>query len=210
MMDFSAPASRRAALAVLAGFATAALTVAAATPVFAQDAALYDAPPPEDAAFIRWLDQSADTTQFGASFAEDVRAEPAFHPISTAGLNGADVGAHYSAVTGADGTTLLIPEAARDDRSKVHLTLVNASSAPVRLVLMGQDVEVVGALESGTSAMRKVNPIAVTLGVQSLSDDSILAEFELTLRRGQDISFIAAPSGAFMVEDSFGPTIAPN
>ncbi|MDD9715258.1 alginate O-acetyltransferase AlgF [Dinoroseobacter sp. PD6] len=183
-----------------------ALTVllAAAGSVWAGDNTLYDAPPPDDAAFLRWIEPAAAPVVLGVP---DLGQEgDAFHPVSAARTDGARAGVFYTAAMGANGEVVLIEEPARADRTKVLLTLVNLSEDTVRLVLPDQEVAVVGDTSINSAAARAVNPVAVTLEVET-ADGRSLGAFEVSLRRGQNLTFVARPDGADLIENRFGATL---
>lgn len=104
------------------------------------------------------------------------------------------------------GDLVVIEEPDRLDPTKVHLTLLNLTGAPVRLVLIEQSVNVISSVSPNEAGARAVNPVAVTLTVITDEDD-VLGEFDVRLRRGQNITFIARPSGARLIENRFGSNI---
>lgn len=172
---------------------------------FAADNTLYDAPPPEDAAFLRWIEPGPAPEIYGIAA---LGAEgDAFHPVSAAATRGAQPGAYYTAARDAAGAVVVIEEPARPDRSKVQLTLVNLADAPVRLEVAGLAMVVVAETQTGTAAARAVNPVTVTLAVVT-ADGAALGRFDVSLRRGQNMTFVARPDGAQMIANRFGPTLA--
>lgn len=171
----------------------------------AADNTLYDAPPPEDAAFLRWIEPGPAPEIYGIAA---LGAEgDVFHPVSAAATSGAQPGVYYTAARDAGGAVVVIEEPARPDRSKVQLTLVNLADAPVRLEVAEPAMVVVAETETGAAAARAVNPVAVTLAVVT-ADGADLGRFEVSLRRGQNVTFVARPDGAQLIENRFGPTLA--
>ena len=178
---------------------------AGAGALHAADNTLYDAPPPEDAAFLRWIEPGLAPEIYGIAA---LGAEgDVFHPVSAAATEGAQAGVYYTAARDAEGTLVVIEEPARPDRTKVQLTLVNLAEAPVRLEVAGQDMVVVGETATGTAAARAVNPVAVALTVVT-ADGAALGQFEVSLRRGQNLTFVARAEGAELIANRFGPTLA--
>ena len=185
-------------------FLTTTALLSAAGMALANDDQLYKAPPPDDAAFIRLLDVAAPQTVFGVGI--DNKEGFAYRAVSAAKADGAVAGQFYAAVTGQDGELIIIEEPARDDTSKVHLFLVNLSGAPVRVELDGRDVQVIGDTAVNASGVRAVNPVAATLNVVA-EDGTVLGSFDVALRRGQNLTFVARDGAAEVIENSFGTNI---
>lgn len=188
----------------LSSFAAISVLLISATPSFAADNTLYDAPPPDDAAFLRWIETGDAPEIFGI---EGLGADgAAFYPVSAAATDGAEAGRFYTAARDASGAVQVLTEPDRQDRSKVHLTLINMGDAPAQLVVAGQDLMVIGATPVNATASRAVNPVEVAL--QLVTDEGeVLGRFDLVLRRGQDLTFVARADKAELVENRFGPTI---
>lgn len=167
------------------------------------ESALYAEPPPDDAAFVRWLDASVSYEAFGYKFADGERSTD-FRFFPASGAEGATPGGYYSYVAAADGTLTLVEEPSRSDPTKVHIVLVNATNAPARLVVAGQDAVVVGATELNAAGIRGVNPVTASLAVQSADGAVEYGRVEIALRRGQDITIVARNSGVEVIEDRFG------
>jgi len=162
------------------------------------DEALYDAAIPQDAVFIRWLAATENASVFGQTFDATRSKGRDYLPVSHTVLKGAQPGGFYSVFE-----DRIIEEPARDDASKVHLILLNLSAAPARLVVAGKDVEVIGATGEGEALSRAVNPVQATLSVTT--DTGELGRFDLSLRRGQNITFVVHENAATMIENGFGP-----
>jgi len=189
-------------------FKLAPLTVLAllfgANAAWTADNTLYDAPPPDDAVFIRWLDGGTAPAVLGVSSLGET--DDAFRPASAALTSGALEGAFYSAAIDATGHVVIIQEPARDNKAQVLLTLLNLSNQPVRLSLAEHDVDVIGSTAINTAEGRSVNPVAARLLVLS-AENSVLGTFDVQLRRGQNLTFVARPEGAHLIENRFGTNI---
>ncbi|MEM1078158.1 MAG: alginate O-acetyltransferase AlgF [Pseudomonadota bacterium] len=185
-------------------FALGAILTSAA-PALAADNTLYDAPPPEDAAFLRWIEPGPAPEIYGIAA---LGAEgDVFHPVSAAATQGARAGVFYTAARDATGALVVIEEPARPDRTKVQLTLVNLSGVPARLEVVGQDMVVVDDTATEAAAARAVNPVAVALSVVTASGEA-LGQFEVSLRRGQNLTFVARADRAELIANRFGPILA--
>lgn len=185
-------------------FAAISVLLISATQTIAADNTLYDAPPPDDAAYLRWIESGDAPEILGVRGLGPDGA--VFHPVSAAATDGAEAGRFYTAARDASGAVQVLAEPERQDRSKVHLTLLNMGEAPAQLVVDGQDLMVIGATPVNAAASRAVNPVNVTL--QLITDNgTVLGHFDLALRRGQDLTFVARADKAELVENRFGPTI---
>ena len=182
----------------------AALILALPTAGGAADNELYDDPPPKDAVFVRWIEDKSAPKILGISMPSD--HGDAFHPVSAAQTENATRGAFYTAAIDASGHLAIIEEPARRDKTKVLLTLLNLSSKPAHLVLTDQNVEVIDSVAVNEAGARAVNPVSATLSVVS-STGAVLGIFDVQLRRGQNITFVARPDGAALIENQFGPNI---
>lgn len=170
----------------------------------AADNTLYDTPPPDDAAFIRWVGLGSQHPVLGIAPATHIA--DVYRPVSAAATNGAQPGIFYTVAKGPNGQALLIEEPGREDRSKVHLFLVNLGSYPVRLSVTDQDMVVIDDTATGTAGSRAVNPVSVSLSLVA-GDGRTLDSFDVSLRRGQNLTFVARDDGARLIENSFGPNI---
>jgi hypothetical protein len=187
-----------------ANIAAFAILMASSGAGLTADNELYDAPPPDDAAFLRWIESGKAPEIFGISA---LGAEgDVFHPVSAANTEGAEVGAYYTAALSAKGDLVIIEEPERADRSKVQLTLLNLTGEAVRLVLLEQNADVVVATAPNQAGARAVNPVAAILSVVT-AEDEVLGTFDVRLRRGQNVTFVARPDGAQLIENRFGPNI---
>ena len=186
------------------------LTVAAFSILFAVSAAhaadneLYDAPPADDAAFMRWIENDTAPEIFGVSGLGNLG--DVFHPVSAALTDGAVAGVFYTVARRTDGKIVVIEEPPRADRTKVLLTLLNLTDEPVRLVLLENGIDVIEPTEINDAGARAVNPVSASLAVVTASGAQ-LGSFDVQLRRGQNVTFVARPEGTQLIENSFGPNI---
>ena len=175
---------------------------------YADDTSLYAETPPEDAAFVRFIGfEEAETTQFaGRNFDLREVEENAYLPVSVSKLNGVAAGAFLSVLK--DQTqTKVIAEAARDKRAKVHLFLINGTDEPLDLRLADDTATIIDGTDAGLSGTRTVNPVSVSLGVYPDEGITPIAVFDVTLKRGQNVSFVADASGVQIIENTFGPVV---
>lgn len=173
-------------------------------PLWPADNELYDDPPPDDAVFVRWIEEAPAPELFGISL--PIETSGVFHPVSAALATGTQEGSFYTAAVDATGHLAVIREPDREDRSKVLLTLLNLSDEPARLFLSDQNIDVIGTTDINNAGGRTVNPVAVTLSVVT-SSGAVLGDFDVQLRRGQNVTFVARPDGAVVIENRFGPNI---
>ncbi len=178
------------------------------SPFWAQDA-LYSDVAPEDAVFVRLLDQDLTQVDMGGDIVErapDVGT--AYIAISQSELKTEPAARHLSYVLDDNGTPRAIPEPDREDLSKVHLMLLNSASEQMRLIIADNKMQVIAPTDSFNAASRAVNPVSVVLAVQRVSDGAILSEFDLRLSRGQNVTFLAKDDQAVLIENSFGPVMS--
>ncbi len=184
------------------------LTIASlASQAAALDNSLYAEAAPDDAVFVRFLGFDSDAApEFGGkSFVVSEEDATAYIPVSSTLLQDVPAGLFATVFRGDDGQITTIIEGPRDVSSKVHLFLVNASHRALDLRLADNSATVIDAVQTGSAAQRGVNPVAVTLGLFEDGTDTPLAKFDVALKRGQNISFIADQTGIRMIENRFGP-----
>lgn len=175
----------------------------------ADDTALYAEPAPADAAFVRFIGFAPGTAVdfAGVRFAVPQETATSYVAVSSARLNDVASGTYVSVLPGEAGAALRrVDEPARDSRSKVHLLVLNASAEPVHLSTADGAMQVVGQVAPGQAASRAVNPVAVSLGLFG-ADETVLGTYDVTLRRGQNLSFVVDASGTRLIENSFGPVL---
>ncbi len=194
----------------LAAFTTA---VGITSPTFSDEAALYEEAAPADAVFVRLLQghqaPMATIPLGGVELSFNDIQKDTYVAISAENLAGVTAGAFYSFVANETGQ-FLIEEPARETSAKVHLILLNTSDAPVRLVVPQRDIQVVAAINAGEAASRAVNPIETELAVERVSDGFVLGTFNVSLARGQNLTFVANHNGARLIENNFGPVLTLN
>jgi len=181
--------------------------VSTCSPAAAQQAGLYPDALPDDVSFVRFVgfDGHDSATFAGATFALDAATAAQYIPVSAGALDAVAAGSYATVLRASDGTTRVIPEAPRSRRAKVALLLVNGTDAALTLRLIEGGAEVIGAVPPATAALREVNPVAVTLGVFGADTPTALAQFDVALKRGQNISFVADGTGVRMIENRFAP-----
>lgn len=176
-----------------------------ATASLATDASLYAEAPPADASFVRFAGFGAEkSAEFaGKTFALNADEQLAYTPVSSAKLQGVAPGS-YVTVVKADGESRAIHEGPRAEASKVSLYLVNATDRRLELKLADGSTTVIGGVAPMSSGLRAVNPVAISFGVFGQGDAAPLAIFDVSLRRGQDLTFLADASGVRLIEHRFG------
>lgn len=180
-------------------------TLIALGPVMGQasDQALYGTAIPDDAVFVRWLDTPAQATVFGVPFDANLAAGTDYLPISAQYLPDVPQGGFYSVIG-----TALVQEPARDDLTKVHVILLNTDESPARIVLAGGTAEVIGETAQNSAAARAVNPVKATLAV--MQGETLLGEFDVALRRGQNVTFFVQDGTVQFIKNGFAPVAEPN
>ena len=172
----------------------------------ASENSLYSEAAPDDASFVRLIGfENATTATFaGKEFDLLEDEEQAYLPVSSTLLNDVEAGSFVSLIKRSDGSIEEIYEGPRDARSKVFLFLINAADRPLELRLADGTTTVIADVKAQSAAQRGVNPISVSLGVFDPSETEPLAVFDVALKRGQNISFIADKTGVQLVENRFG------
>jgi len=188
-------------------FAAGLAALVLGTASWAEDTGLYAAPAPDDAAFVRFLGFEGTEQATFAGYLFDLPQEHgAYIAISADRLAGIEPGQHVSLVKGPD-RAITITEPERDTRTKVHLFVVNAGSAPVSLKLADGSMTVIEHVAPGTAQSRAVNPVSARLALFADGQTEALAAFDVALRRGQNLSFVARAEGAEVVTHRFGPVV---
>lgn len=166
--------------------------------------ALYGAALPADAVFIRQLGAAEfPILALGHRLTEGDFEETAYTAISAKQLQDAKPGSFYTILS--DGNeTRLIEEPSRDDRSRVHLFLLNADETEARLVVADGGPEVIASVPTGQIETRSVNPLAVALSVET---DIGETRFDVVLRRGVNVTFLVQDGEVSLIEHRFGPVI---
>ena len=175
----------------------------------ATDASLYAEAPPDDASFVRFAGfGDAESADFaGKTFRLNPDERLAYAPVSSAALSGVAPGTYATVVRDASGADHVIREAPRAAASKVSLYLVNATDSALELKLADGSATVIPGVEPMASGMRAVNPVKISFGVFRHGEDAPLATFDVSLRRGQNLTFLAEASGVRLIENRFGAVV---
>lgn len=169
--------------------------------------ALYGAPVPSDAVFIRPIGEiDAPVSILGRNFTSAELPEAVYAAISASMLEGAEAGAHYTVLAGAD-QPQLIEEPGRDDPAKMYLFLLNADASDARLRVAAGGPTVIEDTTEGTIASRAVNPLAVALAVETAGASE---KFDVILRQGESVTFLVSDGDLTVFEDQFGLVIGGN
>ena len=186
---------------------TAALCLFLSIQAKADDTSLYAEATPDDASFVRFVGFEGETAAAfaGKIFQLSNEDHAAYVPVSSSLLSGTPSGSYVTVLRSQNGHDLIITEGARDARSKVFLFLVNGTKTPLDLRLADNSATVIDAIGYGQAGQRGVNPLSVKLGVFADGEQTPLETFDVTLKRGQNISFVADNSGVRLVENHFGP-----
>lgn len=180
----------------------------AATYAHSAEDGLYDAPVPDDAVFVRWLGPQTSSYVLGYQF-PDSHIGVSYVAISARYLTDVTVGTFYSVVSGPEGAPIVIAEPARANRSKVSLYLINMRSSYVRVMVAGTATQVIAPTAPQNVAMRPVNPVRVNLSVEPVAQSDVLAAFDVSLRRGQNLTFFIQNNRIDLIENQFGPVLRP-
>ncbi|MEO1750029.1 MAG: hypothetical protein AAFR27_15705 [Pseudomonadota bacterium] len=183
-----------------------------AVPSLADESVLYDQAPPKDAVFVRLLDENSTTRDFefnGHSLTLPAGTETAYAAISAQTLGLVDAGTFHSLLVDENGGFVAIEEPNERPNAKVHLLLINADDAPVRLIVPESEIEVVGKTAGMGIGSRAVNPIRTPLAAQRIDNGELIGTFDLSLSRGQNITFLVQNGQVTKIENRFGPVIEP-
>ena len=182
----------------LTGFSTC-------SPALAEDNSLYAEAAPSDASFVRFIGyKDAKEAQFsGHTFALPSDADGKYIPVSSALLKNVASGSYVSVLRAADGTQDIITERARTRQSKVAVLLINATEKQLELRLADGSTPVIENVAPASAGQREVNPVAIALGVFEVGARIPVATFDVALRRGQNISFVADHTGIRLIENQF-------
>ncbi len=167
--------------------------------------ALYGEALPADAVFIRHIgDADFPIQKLGHTFTANDFEATAYTAVAAGLLDDAEAGSFYTLLS--DGNqTQLIKEPSRDDRSKVHLFLLNAGETEAHLIVADGGQEVIPNVPTGEIATRAVNPLAITLAVATGANTR---DFDVVLRRGVNVTFMAEGGQVRLIEHEFGRVIS--
>ncbi|WP_166415629.1 hypothetical protein [Cochlodiniinecator piscidefendens] len=174
----------------------------------ADDTGLYDRPPPSDAVFVRWIGDDAPWSKpfWGLFLGERNLPAYAYVALSAANIAEVEPGGYYSIVANPEDNSSIsiIAEPQRDRVSKVYIVLLNAGNGDASLRVSGGGPVVIGATAALSAGIRAVNPVAATLQIHTHNRSE---DFEIALRRGQNITFIAENDGVYLIPNTFGPVV---
>lgn len=175
----------------------------------ADDTDLYPQALPSDAAFIRTFTHQTPS-EFDGVRLEDFDAETCrdYCAVSAALLPSTEPNTFFSLFTGTDGALHVLQEPNRGPASKVNLIVINADTSPVRLLVPGKNISVVDRIEPDASGSRAVNPVSTKLAVVTALDSKVLGSFDLSLSRGQDITFFVRDGQVTLIKNAYGPVLA--
>lgn len=171
-------------------FAT--LIIGGAAPTLAQNT-LYDAPPPEDAAFVRFIGLSeAEITWNGLVFPTGESGAD-YHVVHSDRVS-ATAGDFLTVIS--DTTTGELKPILEDPYgdTQITLSLINLTSSLASLKLADGSLSVVENVASGDIGSRQVNPLSVSFAV-FVDGETYGPEFPVVLRRGEHPTFVAYPDG---------------
>ena len=175
------------------------------TGAFADKASLYAEPAPDDASFVRFIGfEGEEHVQFaGYNFTLKEGEATAYIPISTVHLTNVLAGGFVTVLRGDAEQPKVIVEGPRNSRSKVLIILVNGTDRVLDLRLTDNSTTVIASIPGHSAGQRAVNPVSVSLGVFASGSDTPEATFDVSLKRGQNISFIADDKGIHLIENRF-------
>lgn len=152
-------------------------------PVSGDDVALYDAPLPDDAAFVRFINVTQDATVFDALVTADQMNAPDFIVLRADTVEGMEAGAFYTVLPDATESTRIVTEPARDP-ARVMVALINLSDTDLTLRTADGSIEIVAPVKPQDAGYRSMNPVQVPVAV--FAGNEIRGEvLDLNMRRGQ-------------------------
>lgn len=172
------------------------LALATAQKVIAQDEALYDAPLPDDAAFVRFIgfDEGSSVDLFGMSFPEARVARQEYNVLRANALDALEPGDILTVIPAHDGDALILSEPARTER-KVLIRLLNLSADnTVGLWTADGQIEIISATEQNAMGAREVNAIQVEVAVLG-REGKIGETISLALRSDRHVTFVVSSEG---------------
>lgn len=170
----------------------------------ASDTGLYGVPAPADAIFVRWIGKGTPWEQplWGISFEGQDLPANTYVAISASVFTEIGPGGYYSVIEGQENRLIILPEPPRERTSRVHLLLLNTGPALAALTVSGSGLEVIGGIAPMSTGTRAVNPVTASLRVETPQDSQ---DFDVALRRGQNISFVVLEDQIMMIPNTFGP-----
>ena len=184
-------------IAVASGF-----LLASPGQLHAQDAALYDDPPPDDAAYVRFFGFPADAevSAFGLQFSDERVSTGHYSILHADAVEGVTKGQIMTAVPNAQGDVTILNEPERT-RRKVMLQLVNLTAqGSISLKTSDGEVEIIAPTDVLMIGSREVNPIQVTVAVFG-AGGSLGEPMALALRTNQHLTFVVSADGAVTMHE---------
>ena len=171
------------------------------------DTGLYPDAAPPDASFLRFVgfDSKEPVVFAGKHFDLSASEGTPYVPVSAALLDGVSPGAYLTVVQGANGQVQTIHESTARDPARVHLFLVNTTNHDLDLRVTGSETKVIEGIAPMQSGTRAVNPVRIGLSVADTESANPVQSFQIDLRRGQNLSFLATPEGVKLIEHRFAP-----
>jgi Alginate O-acetyl transferase AlgF len=181
------------------------LILAMAGTAKAQDAGLYDAPPPPDSAFVRIIRASGSdsSAQIGPVSVELATAISPYAIVKGGALELAlgaakhvvtlEKARFYTVALGGEMQPIVFEDAPIDNPAKSAVYLYNLGQTDAALFAPKQNVDVVAAIPSGKSGHRMIN--AVTLDLDVVADGKATAIKAVVLERRTGTSIVVLPDG---------------
>ncbi|MCU0831680.1 MAG: alginate O-acetyltransferase AlgF [Rhizobiaceae bacterium] len=182
----------------------------------AQDAGLYDAPPPPGSAFVRVLRAAGDeanamvgpeTLAIGTGispYAVVKGGELALALGAQTGSVTVEPGRFYSVAMGGEMGPVLFEDPAIDNPAKSAVYFYNLGPAAASVFAPKQTVDVIAAVQPGQSGSRMINAVTLDLDVISGGQTMPLAGVVLERRTGTSIAVLADGS-VVVVKNSVAP-----
>ncbi|MEM7471169.1 MAG: hypothetical protein AAF340_07435 [Pseudomonadota bacterium] len=164
---------------------------------------LYGASVPAGAVFVRVLGEAREPINIlGRAVDAAEMPKNVFVAFPASALKTAEPGAHYSIAKSNRGW-VTIEEPDRDKKSKVYLSVINVDAGSASLSVAQSGPQLVDVVSAGGAGTRAVNPVSATL---SATSDGSQTEFDVVLRRKQNITFVMRAGGIVeLVDDTYGP-----
>lgn len=166
------------------------LLIQISTSVAADEVLLYDAPPPADAAFVRFLGRSEEkATWKGLTFESGDKSLSDYFVVHAPKVD-AQAGAFLIVLPDES-----VIEEPKKDVAKVTLGLVNLSGKPVSLRTADGKVEIIAQVEFDHAGWRAVNPVAVKAQI-FVNDKPVGDPIEFKLRRNEHHTLVLGKDGS--------------
>lgn len=164
----------------------------------AQDANLYAAPPPADAAFVRafGFDGVVQWNQFELS---GERIEGDYSAFHSGDVEGVETSAFLTLVPSDDGMTVL--DEPVKSAAKVTIGLINLMQSPITLKTSDGNVDIIEETLTSQANWREVNPISVSVQVFG-NETSIGDTIDFTLQRNTHPTIVVGADATVNVVES--------